>query len=45
MYKKDMGLDVKIKFGKKEDADAFMEEYGNKVLDGKHSLTFTFTRS
>lgn len=40
-----MGLDVKIKFQKNEDADAFMKEYSDKVLDGKHNLTFTFTRS
>lgn len=45
VYKKDMGLDVKIRFHNEDDATAFMQEYSEKVLDGKHTLTFTFVRS
>lgn len=31
-----------IIFAEKSDADSFMKEYSEKVLDGKHSLSFSF---
>lgn len=35
-------MEVVIIFGEKTDADAFMREYSEKKLDGKHSLSFSF---
>jgi hypothetical protein len=40
--KTDIQMEVVVTFLEKEDADSFIREYSEKILDGEHPLTFTF---
>lgn len=40
--KEDIKMEVIITFPEKEDANSFINDYSDKMLDGKYSLTFSF---